>query len=231
MAGDTNSFIPEMKNLKYKRIIWQVELLNLLLICFEFLLLHKTDLQAELLPGLIIQITVYSLLSLIYYFVLSPTVLLKKTRTVVSVKTRNISEIESLQFIKRGILFFNSTKLIVLFMITSIMIINIYSRNSYYAFISMIFLLCMMLYFIILFTRNIAAAQGYVLTNNKELFQNFVIYYNPEDKRTTVDKPLGMGSTINLATKDGKMILGVILAIPLSIVIFLLIALALAGKI
>lgn len=230
MAVNIYSSVPAMESLNYKRINWQVELLNLILISFEIVIGFQKEIFSRLLPGLIVQVCAYSLVSLIYYFVLGPKVLFPKTGTVVPVEMRDISEQESLRYIKRGIIFFNSTKLIISFIISTVMLINIYHLSSYYAFISMITLLCILLYLAIQFTKNIASARGYVLTSNKELLKNFVFYFNPDDKRTSVDKPLGMGSTINLATKDGKIFMGVILAIPISLIIMILIALALAGK-
>ncbi|MGE5621023.1 MAG: hypothetical protein ACM3U0_00485 [archaeon] len=219
-----------MEDLRYKRINWQIELLNLILISAEIVMGYQTHLFSKLIPGLIIQICSYLLLSLIYYFVLSPKVLFHKTRAVVPIKMRNIPAQESLRYAKRGILCFNSTKLLISFLIGSLAFIDKYYHNSYNAVILLIILLSVSFYLIILFTKNIASAKGYVVSNSKELLRNFVFYYNPADRRTSVDKPLGMGSTINLATKDGKIVFGVILAIPVVFIIFLLAALALAGK-
>ncbi|MGE5400739.1 MAG: hypothetical protein ACM3S2_10060 [Ignavibacteriales bacterium] len=230
MAVNIYSSIPAMESLNYRRINWQIELLNLLLIGSEAAFAYQNDIFPRLLPGLIIQVCAYALLSLIYYFVLGPKVLFPKTGTVVPVELRDISEQESLRYIKRGVICFNSTKLIISFIIITAMLMNIYHFNSYYSLILMIILLSILLYLILQFTKNTVSARGYVLTSNKELLKNFVFYFNPDDRRTSVDKPLGMGSTINLATKDGKMIMGVILAIPISLIIMLLIALALAGK-
>lgn len=122
-----------MEDLKYKRINWQIELLNLILISAEIVMGYQIHLFSKLIPGLIIQICSYLLLSLIYYFVLSPKVLFHKTRTVVPIKMRDIPAQESLRYAKRGILCFNSTKLLISFLIGSLAFIDKYYHNSYNA--------------------------------------------------------------------------------------------------
>ncbi|MGE5431367.1 MAG: hypothetical protein ACM3QX_09845 [Syntrophomonadaceae bacterium] len=219
-----------MQTLNYKRINWQIEAVNLLLVTGETALAFREDMLPRILPGLIVQVCTYALLSLVYYFILGPMVLFPKTNMAVPLKKVDITEKESLRHIKRGIIYFNSTKLIISFLITSNILIQIYKLTGYYTVFSLIILVALLFYLIVIFTRQMASAKGYVITSNKELLQNFIFYFNPADKRTVVDKPMGMGSTINLATKDGKMILGVILAIPVAIIAMLLIALALAGK-
>lgn len=219
-----------MQTLKYKRINWQIEVVNLLLVTGEAALAFGENMLPRILPGLIVQVCTYALLSLIYYFILGPGVLIPKTNMAVPLKKVDIIEKESLKHINLGILYFNSTKLLISFLITSTILIQTYKLAPYYTVFSLIILVVLLFYLIVHFTRQMASAKGYVITNNKELLQNFIFYFNPADKRTVVEKPLGMGSTINLATKDGKMILGVILAIPVAIIAMLLIALALAGK-
>ena len=48
-----------------------------------------------------------------------------------------------------------------------------------------------------------------------------LFYYNKNDKRAIVDKPFGAGSTINFASKQGRLVFYVLMSIPLSIFIIL----------
>lgn len=219
-----------MEALKYKRVNWQIEVLSLLLIILEFAITLRGNSFPRVMPLLIVQICTYALLSLIYYFILGPKVLFHKTSMQVPLKMIQITEQESLWHIKRGVIFFNLTKLVFTFLITANILIQVYSLRAYYNNLFLIILLGLFFYLTLLFTKQMASAKGYVVTSNKELMKNFIFYFNPKDKRTVVEKPMGMGSTINLATKDGKIIMGVILAIPVAFIAALLIALALAGR-
>ncbi|OGU63941.1 MAG: hypothetical protein A2499_03570 [Stygiobacter sp. RIFOXYC12_FULL_38_8] len=62
------------------------------------------------------------------------------------------------------------------------------------------------------------------------LIKNFIFYYNKKDNRSIVDKPIGIGSTINFATKEGKFIFLLLLFPPIVIVVSILILKSL-GKI
>ncbi|MBU1095248.1 MAG: hypothetical protein CVV23_08790 [Ignavibacteriae bacterium HGW-Ignavibacteriae-2] len=63
-----------------------------------------------------------------------------------------------------------------------------------------------------------------------DVLRNFIIYYNPKDKRAVVDKPFGLGSTINFATKEGKIIFAVLISIPITILLIIFIVLGITGK-
>ncbi|MGE5498801.1 MAG: DUF5808 domain-containing protein [Syntrophothermus sp.] len=219
-----------METLKYKRINWQIEVLNLLLVILEVTLAFREDMFLRVLPLLIVQIFTYALISLIYYFILGPSVLFPKTSMKLPLEMIQITERESLRHISQGVTYFNLTKLVFSFLITANILIQVYSLRAYYNNLFLIILLGLFFYLTLLFTKQMASAKGYVVTSNKELMKNFIFYFNPNDKRTVVEKPMGMGSTINLATKDGKIIMGVILAIPVAFIAALLIALALAGR-
>jgi hypothetical protein len=63
-------------------------------------------------------------------------------------------------------------------------------------------------------TSNLSADSEQVLTDEDANWIWGIMYYNPNDKNTMVDRRLGMGTTLNMATKAGK---GVILFTALTI--------------
>jgi len=74
-------------------------------------------------------------------------------------------------------------------------------------------------------------ANGFVNVSNKQTVLNGLLYYNPNDKRAIVEKQFGVGTTINLASKQGRLIIYILLSIPLFVIFMILFAFKIAGKI
>lgn len=56
------------------------------------------------------------------------------------------------------------------------------------------------------------------ITGNEESWIGGIFYYNPKDKRSMVENPMGTGTTVNMATPAGKVTLGFIGVMLISLV-------------
>lgn len=88
--------------------------------------------------------------------------------------------------------------------------------------VSSVLLIISAFLFLISAINNLMKFHGYYKISFKERILKGLFYNNPEDKRAIVDKPFGYGSTINIGSKQGKLVLTILLAIPSFMIILIL---------
>ncbi|MDP4174995.1 MAG: DUF5808 domain-containing protein [Bacteroidota bacterium] len=217
-----------MEQNDYKKFNWWVEVFTIFLIIAEiFFVISHNALQKNI-SAIIVQILVYLVLSIIFFYSVTPEVLFNESDTPIRLKRTNISKETSNSFLKIAIMYLGLTKLAIIAVFPVMIFSQMMLKTNPLVFLALNFIV--IFYFISLFMKYLALSKGYIITKLKDVILNLIFYYNPEDERAVVDKPVGVGSTVNLATKQGKIIMVTILAIPIVIILGLFIALALAGK-
>jgi hypothetical protein len=217
-----------MEQNDYKKFNWWVEIFTIFLIIAEIVFVISHNALQKNISAIIVQILVYLVLSIIFFYSVTPEVLFSDSDTPIRLKRTNISKERSNSLMKIAIMYLGLTKLAIVAVFPVMIFSQMMLKTNPLVFLALNFIL--IFYFISLFMKYLALSKGYIITKLKDVILNLVFYYNPEDKRTVVDKPVGVGSTVNLATKQGKIIMATILAIPIVIIVGLFIALALAGK-
>lgn len=217
-----------MEQNDYKKFNWWVEIFTIFLIIAEiFFVISHNALQKNI-SAIIVQILVYLVLSIIFFYSVTPEVLFNESETPIRLKRTNISKETSNSFLKIAIMYLGLTKLAIIAVFPVMIFSQMMLKTNPLIFLALNFIV--IFYFISLFMKYLALSKGYLITKLKDVILNLIFYYNPEDERAVVDKPVGVGSTVNLATKQGKIIMATILAIPIVIIVGLFIALSLAGK-
>ena len=211
-----------------KRIIWWIELASAVIYSIQIFLAINSGYFESFLPVLIIELNVYLIISLVFYFALDKKWFSSELKLKIDSPKDDITEDQRNKFISRALVQINITKFLIVLMIASYFILGIFEFAVYYYIAVLLILFSAMLYLVVLFSKNVANSKGYAKISKKELMTKYLFYYNKEDKRTILEKPFGVGSTINLASKDGKIILGVILAIPITIILLILIVVLLS---
>lgn len=217
-----------MESGDYKKISWPAELLITMLIVIEAVFILQHGALQENIAQIIVQVMIYLLLSFIFYYSLSPAVLFSKPGVPINLKQKEITQDEQRAYINKSVLFISLLKLSVLSGFPLIYLSRrVFGINSFFP---AAFVLAAVFYCLIMFTKYLAFARGYMPESFKDIIVNIMFYYNPDDKRAVVNKPIGIGSTINLANKQGKIILATIISIPLSIILLLLLVFALSDR-
>jgi len=192
-------------------------------------LIYKFNLGKGAIPLLIIQIIVYGLLSTIFYFMLSPKIIFGTPKIPLEFERKPLTESEFNIYSNNYLQSITGVKFFFILLFTSLILNKIFGE-SVYAIVVVFAVIVIKLYLIFSFIKNVAHANGYVGFSNMDVLRNFIIYYNPKDKRAVVDKPFGLGSTINFATKEGKIIFAVLISIPITILLIIFIVLGITGK-
>jgi len=211
-----------MSEIKYHRLFWWIEGISaiLLFIALYTNLIHKVD--------LIISIGIYLLLSSIFYFALDLRVVTKVSDKLKDeLKDYNNPNIERLN---KASVFINLIKVLVLLFIIVIGNKSMVQLNHWINAVVIVMFFGVLLILIYLYLKNVLLSYSYPNTSLMHLIKNFIFYYNKKDNRSIVDKPIGIGSTINFATKEGKFIFLLLLFPPIVIVVSILILKSL-GKI
>jgi len=222
-----------MEQLKYRRVDWKIEFIIIIILFLQLLSVGLNNSNRINIVPTIIDWIIYLILSIIMYYSVSPSILFKKLDNpkaygIKFVLTQN----EILAYIKKGVSFTSLFKLCIL-------LIPVFLSNSSKLFgrriasLDLLILLLLFFFALMMIIRSIQLfikARGYKDISFQATIKDCLIYYNPDDKRAIVDKQFGIGSTINFASKDGRLVLYVIIAIPATVILMLLIALKLARK-
>lgn len=225
--------LDQMEQLKYNRMNWKVEFIIISTLLFQtFYVSHYNSNMIALVP-VIMNWLVYIILFIVMYFSVSPAVLFKKLDNPKAYGSkRDLTESEILFFIEKGITRTGLFKLCIL-LIPVYLSLSISLFGSRIIIINLIvttFLIASASLLIIRAIQFFIKARGFIVITFNQTINNGLIYNNPDDKRAIVDKQFGIGSTINFGSKDGRLILYVLLAIPVTVISMLYIALKLAGK-
>jgi len=186
------------------------------------------------LPPFIINLILYLILSTIFYFSYSKKYLIKNFDFSLLFGNKVIiSENQSLYLLNKAIFFIGFVKVIILLIPLLLSLVNYYNLILFPFFRLIIITPLLLLVFLLIFysIKYIVKANGYLEVTNKQVINNGILYNNPNDKRAVVEKKFGIGTTVNLATKQGRIILYVILSIPITILTLVFIILFLNGRI
>jgi uncharacterized membrane protein len=222
-----------MKQVKYHRVNWIVEIVSIIILLLQFIHLLRSHSNKAAVIYFTLSCLVYFILSIVMYYSVAPSVLFNKLESPESFGQKfEISETELLNFIQKGAAFTSLFKLcLILIPLLSSILPLLFPDNKFpfnliaaISFFSLAFI--MFIYSIQYFYK----ARGFTKLSFSQTLKVGLLYYNPNDRRAVVDKQFGIGSTINLASKQGRLVLWVILAIPVTIITLLLIVLRLSGK-
>jgi uncharacterized membrane protein len=222
----------EESNKGHKRIIWWLELINLTLLLIQLAGAIKIHNSGVVLL-VIMAFMVYLYLSIHFYFALNKKIFLSELKHPVNDVKEDLTENERNKFISFCIFELSLVKFFVVLIILNLAMNIVYNFGKVLPYLSVVIflvLLAVIFYLIVSFLKHLVNSKGYINTSRKEILTKYLFYYNSENKRVVVSKPLGRGSTINLATKDGKLILGIIL-FPVIIVFLVIFILILTHKI
>ena len=215
----------------YKRFNGTVEIISISLLVLQLYFALTSNSALNLVP-FFISCFIYLVLTLVLYYSLSPKVVFKTNSDLSCFGTKsNLTDSDKDLFISKAVFYSALFKLFLLLIPGQILLINIISLNSVLLnTISTFAIIFLAFYELLLMNYNLIKANGYMDATMKDTLSKGVFYNNPNDKRTVIDKPVGIGSTINLATKDGKIILWVLLAIPITIITLLVVVFSLTDK-
>ncbi len=79
-------------------------------------------------------------------------------------------------------------------------------------------------FFLIKFIQQLVIQKENKYVPLSEVIFRYIGYYNPDDKRTVVEKQIGMGTTVNFATNGGKLFAIFMIFIPFITIFVILIA-------
>lgn len=181
-----------------------------------------------IIPGLeiapfIISSFIYIVVTIVMYYSLSPEVVINPNYLEKKLGTKhNLDENKKLFFLRRSIFFAGLFKFCILLIPSHFLFFEVFFGDSKYPGVTFVILFVAFgFYSLFLMGLNIIKANGYIEVGYKEVFKYGIIYNNPDDNRGVVEKPYGLGVTVNLATNEGRLILGILLAIPLTIVLLI----------
>jgi len=210
-----------MEQLKYSRINWTIEIIIILVIFLQLIILDQNNSRQDAFVAFIIYWIIYFNLSIVMYYSLSPSVLFKNSDNPKADENKfELTPSEVLAYIKKGILFTSLCKLCLLLIPAFLSILfNIYGKRIAFLapgiFLFLFFFASMMIFRSL---QYFIKARGYKDITFRKTLKDGLLYFNPTVKR------------INFASKDGRLVLYVLLAIPITFISMLLIALKLAGK-
>ncbi len=219
----------------YKPINYRIELFSVVILFVQlgFVINSTKEQLVNTLPAFLVMLFLYFITTTVFIIGYSSKHILKKTDlTSLFGKKTELEESQVLLFIKRAVNIIGIGKAIIIFIPMLLFIINHLYFLPFVLFRPLIILPLLLVFFTLLFysIKNIIKANGYLTVTNKQTILNGIFYYNPNDKRAVVEKQFGVGTTINFATKQGKIILIVILSIPVTVLGLIFIILLLSGK-
>ena len=214
----------------FKRMDLRIEFVSVTLLLLNlYFALNSTQLN---LGPFIVGVFIYLLLSLIMFASLSPNYIFKENKTSVQYGNKTIlSEDQKEFYLKEAYNFSSLFKFSVILIPTLIYFLEFLGiKNNIVGILIVVILMSAAFYMIFRMQKSIIKANGYLNISSKSALNYSFIYNNPDDKRVVVDKPFGIGTTVNIATKQGRIILIVILAIPITILSVIFIVLSISGK-
>lgn len=213
-----------MKNKRYSVI---VELFCLLIIAVGYFAnVHFST--AESSNSFIAALVLYGLLTPIYYLSASPKFIFKQNEVFHGLGEQTDLTLEEKNgFYDKGVFYLALSKIFIIALpIFTDKNLNIFFEWATFGIASSIILLSSSVFILSFSIRSFMNAKGYT----KASLKNSMFYYNPDDKRAMIDKRVGIGSEINFGSKQGRLVFWVLIALPISFIALLVLALALAGK-
>lgn len=222
-----------MEQVKYHHINWKVEIASTIILLLQFIQLLISHSNKAAVIYFVFSCLVYFILSIVMYYSVSPSILFKKIESPELFGPKSeIPETELLNYIQRGATFTSLFKFcLILIPLFASMSSSLFPNEKYpFNIIATIFFISLAFIMFIYSIQYFCKARGFTKISFSQTLKVGLLYYNPNDKRAIVDKQFGIGSTINLTSKEGRLVLWIILAIPTTIITLLFIVLGLAGK-
>lgn len=213
-----------------KRFSPLIEALAALILLVQLYIIIAGKLGDQI-PLLIIEIVVYGLLTLLFSYMLlgntSYNISLGKLKVFPDSLPYEISEGQKDFYMRRSA---DSLNLIKLVFVIFMSLVPLLKANALFFLILVPAFIAGLLFSIYVYTKYSLYSRGYIKITPKEIWRKYIFYYNPNDNRAVLDKPIGAGSTVNLATPQGRVILGIILGIPITLIILLFTIFYLTGS-
>ncbi|MFH0733122.1 MAG: DUF5808 domain-containing protein [bacterium] len=224
-----------MVNIKLRRTNIIIEAISVFILLLQLLIIftHKPYHLSVTLPPLIINICMLILLSIVMYFSLSPKIVFKEFETPeLFGERKSLKQNVVLFYYKRGVFYTSLFKLLLLLIPFGLQLSSLilFRFSNLLKIIYTIFMIILVLFILTLSITNFLKANGFESMTIKKTLSKVLFYYNPKDKRAVVEKQFGVGTTINFASKQGRLILYVLLAIPITIIGILFLVLVLSKK-
>jgi len=197
------------------------EFFYFMLITVITVLIIKSNLPVVGFIPISISLFIYTLLTLVFLFTFTKST--AKNKVEINLPKVDISESLKLSYAKTTLIYIGLFKIsiaalpILLFILNSQLVI---SKPT--VFIFMILNILLAFCFFIFAIKYFLQHNGYLNLSIKNTLKYGLFYYNKNDKRAVADKPFGIGTTINFASKQGRLIFYVIISIPITILILLI---------
>ncbi len=170
---------------------------------------------------IIISLFIYILLTLVFLFTFTKSS--TKNKIEINLPKVEISELLKLSYAKTTLYYIGLFKISIATLPILLFILNSQlGLSKPIVFIFMILNILLAFYFFTLTIKYFLQHNGYVNLTFKNTIKYGLFYYNENDKQAVVDKPFGIGTTINFATKQGRLVFYVIISIPITILILLI---------
>ena len=211
----------------------KVEIASMIILTLQFINLLQNHSNKVAIIYFVLSCFVYFILSIVMYYSVSQSILFKKLESPELFGTKfDISESELLKYVQRGVTFTSLFKLCLILIPLFASMSSLLFPNNIFPFniIATIFFISFAFIMFIYSVQYFCKARGFIKISFGQTLKVGLLYYNPNDKRSIVDKQFGIGSTVNLASKKGRLVLWIILAIPITIITLLLLVLGLSGK-
>ncbi len=172
---------------------------------------------------IIVSFFIYGVLSFAFYISFKYKNNNKKNNAEINLPKIIITDELKNEYINLRFLFIGLSKIIiaflppVLFFLSEIMLLR-----TFIVLLSFVFLFVLFFLFIIFVIRYHMLSEGYTNLTFINTIKHGLFYYNENDKRAIVDKPFGAGSTINFASKQGRLVFYVLISIPITIIVILI---------
>lgn len=213
-----------MEKLQYSKFNFQIELINILIIVAAIVFSLTSDVQviSKVLPVFLI-LFLYGIITMVNYItLLESSIFKKKTKNSIDLGIESdLTVDERIAFIKTAVFHSGIFKLFITLIPVAIVFVTIYEFSQLLFVPLMIALVFVSVYYAFKMSYFLAMAKGLNFEDLKDFFKKGLFYYNPEDERAFVDKPVGVGTTINFASKTGRRFFVILMSVPVLIILIL----------
>ncbi len=205
-----------------KKIQLFTEFLYFILLALLIVIIFNKSLFYKGIPSIIVSLFIYGILSFAFYISYNSKNFTPKNAAIISLPKIDISEKLKNNYVNYSQLFIGLSKLIIAIIPTVIFVLN--SVTALHGIGIVVLLIVLIVKFFLIFLLAIKyhlLSEGYTNLSFLNTIRHGLFYYNKDDKRAIVDKPIGAGVTVNFATKQGRMVFYVLISIPLTVILIL----------
>lgn len=205
-----------------KKIQIFTEFLYFILLALLIVIIFNKSLFYKGIPSIIVSLFIYGILSFAFYISYNAKYFTKRNVAIINLPKIDISEKLKNNYVNYSRIFIGLSKLIIAIIPPVIFVLN--SVTALHGIVIGVLLIVLIVKFfliILLAIKYHLLSEGYTKLSFLDTIKHGLFYYNKDDKRTIVDKPIGAGVTVNFATKQGRMVFYVLISIPLTIILIL----------